>query len=265
MEANDKTKKKIENLFKKAESAQEIGSLEEAQLFINKANQLLVKYNLEQVDVMTKETGNTCIGEEVMTGEIHGWNKTDSLWVNKLYARVAKYNFCDAVFSMPYWIYDYGEDGIRTPNKKKWVKPYVTIIGEPHNIEMVKYICSHIIPKLKKLQSKRWKELQGQISEKKNTFKRGYFSGAVMGIANKLYDQQKTNEKKYEGLPGLIKLNEVAVKEKTDEIFPELGRTRSRGLSGVTGAAVGRKDGRNMNINKGISNNSGLNTGHLLN
>lgn len=256
-------KLKIEKLLRKAESANELGSLSEAEAFMAKANEMMAKHNIELAELKTEESGNTCIVEKVPVGDLHNWSKTQSTWIQKMYSVVAKFTFCDIVWHDG-WDYRkyYTQDDPKRATA--YVKPSVTLVGEPHNIEMVKYMCSFLIPVVKRLQSKRWKEVQHISREKKNAFMRGYYLGAVQGIASKLRFQQAENEKTYEGLPGLIKVNEVALQEKKVEAFPNLTKVRSSRLSGVNAAALGREDGKNININKGVSEGSSSISSRLL-
>ena len=47
----EKIKSRIEKMLKKAQSAKEIGSLHEAEVFSNTANKLLMQYNLSMSDI----------------------------------------------------------------------------------------------------------------------------------------------------------------------------------------------------------------------
>jgi len=247
MDNLDKVKDKIEKLFRKAESAGEMGSLDEAAAFTAKAQAILTKYNLDMADIKVEQDGNTCEGERNDLKEKHGWTKTDGDWLIKLYSTISRHNFCKIVVHKMY----------------KSTEPMITIIGEPHNIEMVKYICSHLVPKIKQLRLQRWKEYNGY--EKTNAFKRGYYRGAVQGINAKLVEQRDNDKSKYTGLQGLIVLSDALVDEKMAELFSNLTNGgRSRSLSGASGAMAGYKDGKNMNINKGVGA-SDSSSGRLLN
>lgn len=241
----EKVKDKIEKLFRKAESAGELGSLEEAAIFAAKANEILTKHNLEMADINLETDINSCEGDRVFVKDEHGWSKTDSDWLIKLYGTICRYNFCKIVIHTMIR----GQD--------------CTIIGEPHNIEMVKYVVSHLVPKIKQLRLRRWKEYHGY--EKTNAFKRSYFRGAVMGIELKLREQRLADEVKYDGLPGLVVLTNKLIDEKMAELFKNLKYgSRGRGLSGHDGGSLGVADGKRMSINRGIGAGNGS-SGRLLN
>lgn len=230
---SSKIKEKIEKLFRKAESAEKIGSLEEAAIFSSKAQELLVQYNLEMSELDLGETKQEAIGFYVDLKARYGLNKTDGDWLIRLYSTISQFNFCKIVTK--------GNIGL-------------TIVGEEHNIDMVDYICSNLIPTIKQLRLKAWKEYNG--TEKTNTFKRGYYRGAVSGIHAKLREQRDRDSIKYEGLPGLILVSEKLVDEKMRELFPNLGVRRSRNLQGASGLTRGYADGKNIQINKGVSGRS---------
>lgn len=231
----EKIKDKIAKLWKKSESAEKMGSLHEAEAFMTKAQELIQQYNLELADLKLEDEKevNNCIVETIDTIEDHGWSKTDGPWLIDLYCRVARFYFCKGV--------------IAGSNNNKRMR--VHLVGEAHNIDMVKYVVASVVPTVKRLRLQRWKEYQGY--EKQNTFKRGYYSGAVSGFYQKLYDQQQASKEKYTGLTGLIVLSERLVDEKAAEEF-NLVYKKKRSLSGMGGTNAGFKDGKNLNVNKGV-------------
>lgn len=229
-----KIKERIEKLFRKARSAEEIGSLEEAATFTAKAQELLVQYNLELSDLeIDGEQGPEIIRVTVELKDRYGWAKTDGDWLIRLHNAIAHFNFCKLISHS---------------------HTYISLIGEQHNIDMVEYICSNVIPTIKALRLKAWREYTG--TEKTNTFKRGYYRGAVSGLFTKLHEQRKAEEAKYSGLTGLIVRNDEAIQEKTSELFPNLKTRTTRRLRGSTGLSQGFQDGKNIQINKGVGGRS---------
>ena len=224
----DKIKSRIEKMLRKAESAKEIGSLHEAEVFAKTANKLLMEYNLSMSDINLGENKQNIndFGLELK------YNKTDGDWMVRLYHTVAKFNLCKVI-------------KIGHSNK-------ITILGEKYNIEIVTYICSQLVHTIKSLCSQRWKDYDGP--EKRNTFKRGYYIGAVNGLYEKLEQQQQELNREMVGVTALIKTNEVAIQEKVSQMFNNLKKGKSKRLSGSDGATLGKIDGKNLQINKGIGN-----------
>lgn len=240
-------KSKIEKLFKKAESAKELGSLQEAETFMAKAQEILTKYNIEQSELNLGDEQENPVGYEVINmGEAHNWKKTDGRWLIQLYHVVGQHNFCKVVIN-------------RTPGTSQ----VITLIGEDHNRDVVKFMCSNIIPKIRNLEKDRWKEYHG--SEKRNAFRRAYLSGAAAGIGAKLSEQRKQDKAKYEGLTGIIVLKDQLVDEKTAEIFGKLKQSRSRRLSANDAGARGYSDGKKVKVDPGVKGGKSSNGPNLLN
>ena len=223
-------KSKIEKLFNKAESAKEMGSLQEAEIFMAKAQDILMKYNVDKSQLnLGFEQGNPCLVDRLNMPDLHGWSKSDGKWLIRLYNYVAVNNFCKVVAHGNFTL---------------------SIIGEPANVDVVKYMVANIVPKIKQLRLKAWKEYNGP--EKTNSFKRGYYAGAATGIYTKLRDLMEANKAKYDGLEGIIKMHNVVVDEKTADEFGRLRSSKSRKLSSVSGFNQGHSDSKGISINKGV-------------
>lgn len=239
----EKVTEKIRKLLAKSESAKETGSIQEAEIFALKAQELLLQYNLSQHDI-NKPEESPIIMEKIDLNDFEKVAKTEGDWILSLFIELSRYNLCKSIII-----------GNRGDNR-------LYIFGERHNIDIVKYLHDQLRVKIKRLSLEAWKEYKGL--EKRNTFLRGYKKGVVMGIKTKLYDQQQAQMKKYEGMPGLVKVNTEAINKTVAREIGPLGKSRSRTLSGQEGKEKGYRDGYNMNINKGISNRAS-NSQKLLN
>lgn len=227
-------KSKVEKLFKKAESAKELGSLEEAATFMAKAQEILMKYNLEKSELNLGDEENSPIEiGQVDLKDSHGWVKTEGQWLFGLFNTVARNNFCKVV---------------------KVGDHQVKIIGEENNMDVVKFMVANIVPKIRELEKKRWGEYHGP--DKRGAFRRAYLAGAVHGIHIKLTEQQATDKEKYSGLQGIIVLQDQLVDEKMAEAFGRLRKSRSRRLSSGSGAMQGRRDGKNLKLDPGVKGGS---------
>lgn len=239
----DKIKLKLEKLLAKAESAREIGSLQEAEIFMQKVNSLLTEYNLKKEDIRVK-TGNPkdeLVFVDIWLKEEHGWGKTDGMWMIAMYNVISVHNYCRMVRIMTHG----------TQNE------LVRVFGEPHNIDTVRYLANFIIATGKHLHKERWKAYRTSGGrEKKNAFKRGYFTGLVYGIQVKLEEQQEQDEAKWEGVTALVRTNELALTEKVEETLGETSKQHHKKLTSESGLIMGTRDGQEMQINKGISNSA---------
>lgn len=228
----DKLIKKLQGLNAKAVSAKEIGNIEEAAAFAAKFQELLTKHNLEKTDLNLNGNDPKAEGEWIDLNKEHGLAKTDGKWLQRLYGVVARANFGNIVV--------HGN--------------CITLIAEKHNVEAIQYMVTSLATTIKHLRLQRWKEYHGP--DKMNAFKRGYYMGAVQGINTKLSEQREKDMVKYDGLPGLVVTQNKLVEDKMFEMFGKLGTSRSSRLSGSGGLAAGRKDGRTMSVNKGVSGRS---------
>lgn len=229
----EKVTEKIRKLLAKSESAKETGSIQEAEIFALKAQELLLQYNLTHHDI-NKPEESPIIMETVCLNDFEKIPKTEGDWILSLFVELSRYNLCKSIII-----------GNRGDNR-------LYIFGERHNIDIVKYLHDQLRVKIKRLSLEAWKEYKGL--EKRNTFLRGYKKGVVMGIKTKLHEQQQAQMAKYEGMPGLVRVNNQAIDNKVATELGPLGRSKGRTLSGQEGRSRGFKDGYNMNINKGISN-----------
>lgn len=239
----EKVVEKIRKLLAKSESAKENGSVHEAESFALKAQELLLQYNLSQQDIHQEE--KSAIEMEIVKLDADFTiQKTEGPWITDLFIVLSNHNLCRVI------IY-----GNRNNNM-------VYIFGERHNIEIVKYMHSQILTKIKKLSLEAWKEYFGL--EKRNTFLRGYKVGVVKGINSKLYEQQRHQMSKYSGMAGLVKVNDQAITQKIQEEIGPLRRSKKKSLKGDDGKNKGYQDGKNMQLNKGISG-SQRSSSNLLN
>ncbi len=226
-------KKKIAALFKKAESAKAIDSLEEAQAFMAKAQELLLKYNLEKGELDLDEETLKISHIRYNFKEKFKWQKTDGNWITSLYHIVSLFNFGKVVKHNMYEI---------------------TLIGEQSNIDMIDYMCSNIIPKIKKLRLKAWKEYLGP--DKTNAFKRGYYKGAVNGIFYRLQEMNTEAKQKYPGMTSLVVTHNRAISEKSNELFGRTIKKATRTYSSASGRDMGYRDGKSLSLNKGVGGSS---------
>jgi len=244
----DKIQDKIEKLLRLQQSAEKIGSLEEAALAAANANKLMAKYNLEVSMDQALDQEEKVLWELLSMNELHGWNKTEAGWMRQLYHHIARYNFCKIIYCK--WV-EYIRDDDDLYTGKSRLHEELKLFGEKTNMKMVMFMASQLVERLKAAHKISWKVYHGH--EKKNAYKRGYLAGGVQGIASKLREQNEANKVEYTGLSELIVVKDAKVNDKIAEIYPSLGQTRSRGLSAQDGRSQGYSDGRKMNIRGGVT------------
>lgn len=240
---------KIKALYAKAASTD---SMEEAETATAMATKLLIKYNLDlsKIDLKTEAEKKASIIKDYhhLGGE---QKRHESEWVAKLYMQIAKYNLCRA--------FSAGERN----SGVNYNPGYVLIIGEPQNIELVKFIVGQVVYQIRRLEPLAWKSYYG--IEKRNAFRRGFFDGAAIGVGTKLYHERQEMEAAKSGEAqemGLMVISKDALVNNyiSENITFKAGRS-TKGLSSADGKTLGFEAGRNITINKyGIPNKTkGLN------
>ena len=111
-----------QKLFAQAESAKEIGNLEEAAAFAAKIQELLQQHNLSMSDVENHQHSDAKpISEQKLS---YGSTKSDGTWEIDLMSAVCQYNWCDYIW--------YNRTQVHL------------IIGKEENVEVVKYLYNFI-------------------------------------------------------------------------------------------------------------------------
>lgn len=240
---------KIQKIINLRDGAAAVGSTDEAEAAANKITQLLLKYNLDLFEVekegMRRKIETT---EELWELDEHQ-TKHEADWVVYLFVAIADVNMCKSFHYIR--------------RRKKYDQGQIAVVGSPLNVSLVYFICEQLIAKIRIAHKLAWKNYSGP--EKANTYKRGFLSGAVIGIKMKLKESQKELEKsllKEEShISGSAHINNMALmittnKEAIDLFIQEkhggLKNGRQSSLSGQGGMASGIAAGKGMQINKGV-------------
>ena len=228
-------KRKLGKLIRLRDGAMQIGSLEEANSVAAKIQELLIQYNLEESEVSFEE--KTTISHEIFDIGGVGWGKNEAGWTKTLFHILCKYNLCMAVFTHP------GGDKNKPPK--------VTFMGNTLNRQIVLYLFDQLVENLRAMESRRWREYNGD--EKRGTFRRGYFLGAVSGITSQLRDQTENMVVDTPKGGELIRVTGAELQAYSQNLFPSLRSSSSRGTKSQSGRQIGLADGRAMQLKRGIS------------
>lgn len=222
MEIPKNVLEKLRKLLNLAEGAKAVGSLQEAENAMQKAQAILSEYNLSMDNISKEEISNS-ITEMDMGLD---YNKRETNWIPALGDRLARYNFCQCLYSERY--------------------QKLRIFGQPHNIEMVIMMIEYIVPRIRVLARKAFSTYTG--GEKRNTFLRGFYRGAVFGISERLKREQEKMIEEKPKAGELIRLTDSLV---TDYISNKMGRvreSRSSSISGTSGFAQGKEVGSKISL-----------------
>jgi hypothetical protein len=205
--------------------------------------EILLKYNLTMADISSKDPKKK---ETMGRGNFHLdglQKKTEANWVFNFLSVICEHNLCAAVLTY-------------SPTKGKH-RGTVNIIGTHFNIEMVKFLASQLIPRIKNACKTAWKEFADKVDEKENTFKRGFYRGCVLGIHYKLQAQEEQLKRENSNMGLMVIKNWGEVIKAKDEIFGNNLKENKAGQSGrkqSDSILIGYKAGQDMEINKGLGN-----------
>lgn len=228
--------KKIKNLL---DLSQDKNSLHEAEAAAAKAQVLIMKYNIEEAELHGGETPSM---ENTIYPLYKIQLKNEGTWGRKMFHIISTFNFCKVISTKRNTV------GYTVP------QDYLYILGEANNVELVKLLAEQLMHQIKALEGFAWNQYQGY--DKRNTFRRGYFQGAVAGI----YTQLKRNQDRFkedDKTNALIIRKDQALKEFVEMQFPNLRKNRSTSLSSADGYREGYDTGKSMNINTGLRGRGG--------
>lgn len=246
--------KKLQRLY---EGAKAINSEAEAQNAATKIQNLLTQYNLSMADVesVADNEQKTDVIEERLGDN---WQrKCGGSWDQLLLYGICKYNFCCVLVSNRN-VCRMNRNGREVwENRRRYI-----VIGEPQNIQVVKWLFDVLAANLYKLALKRYEEYRNDdtqavmrlfVGEKKmhrGTFLRSYLAGAAKGV------QQKLKEERDRELQAQVQVNALVLRtdKKLDdylaEKYPKLGIPRPEHIGSYQAMRQGMEDGRNVTISK---------------
>lgn len=227
---------KVQKLLRLQHGAEAIGSLHEAELAAQKAQDLLLKYNLELADVtgFVKPDAND-IRRFDETGIVNP--KNEGKWIHSLFSVLCRHNFCRLI--------------VRT---SKYMDDYAILIGTKDNVEVVKFLADQLSNRIRIAEKNAWKA--NTSDEKRNAFRRGFFLGAVRGIDQQLELKRLADIQANVKVTTLVHVQDNKIKEFIQKEFDNLSKGRSSRVSATNGYAMGKETGRSMNINRGVQGNN---------
>jgi len=265
---NDKIIDKIQKLKAKAESAKEIGNVEEAAIFSAKVSELLQKHNLDIAEINTEDTDSTIAGIE--SDDLN----LNERWKINLLSTICQFNFCQAIYTRHPKGARYTRSGrIKTTYESART---ATIVGTPENVEVVKYLFSVLSDQFQTMAKANWNnklaDVRAQVIRlgynktsdqyKKpfrhfknvsspNIYKNSFYVGAIRGVYQKLDEQLQNAKNENAKVTDLVLVHGTAVQKWIDNKFGNIGNLRN-GKKNLDGDAYhkGVKAGRNSQAAK---------------
>lgn len=223
---------KIAKLLNKAESAQKMGSLAEAEAFSAKANELLLLHNLERSDIKTE---GDKFREWLFSDYIKVKTKTNFKFYKNLIAVICLHNLCGSTYA-PY------ENAFR-------------VYGEGANVQLVIWLYNFLSTAIMRICNTEWKRMvtNGMDKRYRSRFYKSFLFGCAMGINQKLKQSQESSYL-YDKIQALIKVNEADLNIFVKQKIPEIRDGRKR-ASSVDKSIYdyGKEIGSKLSIGKPIS------------
>lgn len=266
---NEKIINKIKKLAAKAESANEIGNIEEAAAFSAKVNEMLTQYNLDMAELGTGSE------EEIGDEKFLDMN-LDYRWKVNLLTVLCEYNYCKVVYYKHFKDVRYNRHGRYTVYEKE---KSVSIIGRPDNVEVVRYLYSMLVSQFQTIAGTAWraylKDVRKQLIEMGYTsqemvykdpakytnvtsahiYKTSFYKGAVAGVLKKLKEQMEKAEQKHgQKMTDLMVVNNAAVQAYMKEHFGKMGTMRnSKSELNASAYRKGVEAGKNASMARGVA------------
>lgn len=255
-----KQEKLIDRVRKLIAKANGTDSQAEADLFMTKANKMLLEHNLTMTEVGTDEEGGHSI-EEIKQAAQFGSNKSEgNKWETLLMGVLCAHNMCDSIIH----------------TKRHLPGGSISVIGSRENAETVLYLFDVAREMIRRLSKEAYKQYREEIldgwsgeADEKSLLKMGqlayrmpwirnYLKGAVLGLNEKLQSQKKdimseAGEATGEKFELMVVDNKQAIELYKEKKYPKLSKTRAATIADKGAYDQGKTDGKNINLNKGIS------------
>ena len=189
-----------------------------------KAQVLLAQYNLElsQVETHSGETSDYC-QQDIVVGGVSRWRKT-------LMLVLARPNFCAVV----------SYKGMER----------ISIVGEPHNIEVVKYLYEYLVQQLEPMAETAYR--QSGSSMHVRTWIDSFFYGAIASIDQRLKEQAQTFAAVSEQSRALVVVKDAELHAAMKRYHPNVTPGQKKHLRSQDGYLQGREAGRRLALHEAI-------------
>lgn len=240
--ATDKILGKLKKLMLHKESAEKLGSIAEAEAFALKIQKLLNEYNLSLSDINLEDRKDQ-VKKEKADGKSPGFKGTSSYHVMRV---IAKYNWCRVYTS------EYAGDTT------------MTLIGDPQNIEVCKYLHAIVFKAGVEIGKKEYriyvKEEKAKLFQmnkpvSRGAYMRAFLTGFKNGLEAKFKAEMEVFKKTNSKADALIVSNDSAIISYVNAHLGPIKTTTKRGGigHGTNASDKGFEAGKAIQIAKGIT------------
>lgn len=247
--------KKLQRLY---EGAKAINSEAEAANAAAKIQNLLTQYNLSMADLdsVADDSQKSSVTEDQLDDR---WSrKTGGAWDQLLLYGICKYNFCYTIVSQKHTSRITSGGRLVYEVRRKFI-----VIGEQQNIEVVKWLFAVLSRQLYELSKKRYKEyladdsqalIRSFTGEKRMSpakFHHSYLTGAAKGVQDRLKEERDRELQAQVQVNALVLRTDQKLNDYVAENYKDLRSSRPMHIGSGHAMAMGREDGRKVNITRG--------------
>jgi hypothetical protein len=167
---------KIQKLLALQESAEKLGSIQEATNAAEKVQRLLLKYNLSLSEL--EHHAPKKLHEVNVPSSEWGYNPREGHWAIIVVTVVADFFLCRSI-------------QVKTKGDRDFVS---VLIGKPHNIEVAKHAIKNLLSSIRHFAKQAYKQLHKSTNTKKGAFYRQYYMGAALGVRTNLENIKRQRE-----------------------------------------------------------------------
>lgn len=231
MKNRDAIIQRIKKLKAHAESAAQLGSLAEAEVFTAKYQELLNEYNIAMFEVdQAKEADQDILRNFTYTEAINYKHQIASRWLLHLIRVLCKNNFCRFTFNSS--------------------AKYFRVYGDFNNVDSVVWLFHYLRIGLENLAKEEYKK--DDLGLTRHNFIAQFLIGAAHGIDEKL-TRARQEAAKASNLYAVVKYNDKALDLFSDR---RLGKLRVKNIKEEKNVgpatALGYEAGKNYNVNAPI-------------
>lgn len=229
---DDRTLRLVRKLLSLADSPNE----HEAQLAVQKARRLLVKYNIDLVNLDAERRF-----ESRIVGEVKGRHTSAEIWLSAILNR---FFFVEAIWSQSY-------DAVRNREGTR-----LQIYGTSQNLDMAEFVHAYLTGLMPQL----WDTYREREGISGNRERQRYYTGVLEGFHTKLTEQERSLERDH----ALAWKGDAALKSYYRHINPNIHTRFGGGGRRNEVYDAGVEEGRNVNIHQPVRE-KGAGTRGLLN
>jgi hypothetical protein len=216
---------KIKKLMAHQESAEQMGSIHEAEAFAAKIQKMMHAHNISLKDISFEDLKEN-VKQEYLDSKIASVSYSLGYFI--MYP-IAKYNWCRVYIAK---------------------RNRMLIVGSPENIEACKMIYDTVLAIFLKVGKEKYKTTNKAVGL--DTYLREFLQGCANGLADKFKAERKILELQNSSSTALIVRNDKAVEAYVEKTF-KVGKSKAREVKKSDAYFQGLQTGRNVELNKKIS------------